>query len=76
MKSNLQEMEYLRLKRDVLELVYLWVEDYKNIHEQGFNFSPKFNCHYDGETLTINENLDEDGNKKYNFIFKLNFDVR
>jgi len=22
-------MEYLRLKRDVLELVYLWVEDYK-----------------------------------------------
>jgi len=48
-----------------LELVYLWVEDYKNIHEQGFNFSPKFNCHYDGETLTIDENLDEDGNKQY-----------
>ena len=48
-----------------MELVYLWVEDYKNIHEQGFNFSPKFNCHYDGETLTINENIDEDGNKNY-----------
>jgi len=48
-----------------LELVYLWVEDYKNIHEEGFNFSPKFNCHYDGETLTINENIDEEGNKQY-----------
>jgi len=48
-----------------LELVYLWVEKYKNIHEEGFNFSPKFNCHYDGETLTINENIDEEGNKQY-----------
>jgi len=48
-----------------LELVYLWVEKYKNIHEQGFNFSPKFNCHYDGEILTIKDNVDEDGNKQY-----------
>jgi hypothetical protein len=23
-----------------MELVYLWVEDYKNIYHQGFNFSP------------------------------------
>ncbi len=30
-----------------MELVYLWVEEYKNIHNQGFNFSPKFNCNYD-----------------------------
>jgi len=22
-----------------MELVYLWVEEYKNIHHQGFNFS-------------------------------------
>jgi len=36
-----------------MELVYLWVEDYKNIHKQGFNFSPRFECKYDGETLTI-----------------------
>ncbi len=41
-----------------MELVYLWVEDYKNIHRQGFNFSPRFNCHYDGETFTIDENKD------------------
>ena len=41
-----------------MELVYLWVEDYKNIHKQGFNFSPRFNCHYDDVTneLTIDEN--------------------
>jgi predicted ATPase len=43
-----------------MELVYLWVEDYKNIKNQGFNFSPKFNCHYNPETneLTIKENDD------------------
>ncbi len=48
-----------------MELVYLWVEEYKNIHRQGFNFLPKFNCHYDGETLTIKDNVDENGNKQY-----------
>jgi len=43
-----------------MELVYLWVKDYKNIHKQGFNFSPRFNCDYDDETneLTIDENDD------------------
>jgi len=43
-----------------MELVYLWVEDYKNIHRQGFNFSPRFNCHYDvgSNELTIDENDD------------------
>lgn len=43
-----------------MELVYLWVEDYKNIHRQGFNFSPRFRCEYDPDTneLTIDENED------------------
>ena len=41
-----------------MELVYLWVEDYKNIHKQGFNFSSKFICDYDGGTLTIDDNPD------------------
>jgi predicted ATP-binding protein involved in virulence len=41
-----------------MELVYLWVEDYKNIHKQGFNFSPRFTCDYDGKELTIDENDD------------------
>ena len=43
-----------------MELVYIWVEDYKNIQKQGFNFSPKFKCHYDEEKneLTIDENDD------------------
>lgn len=36
-----------------MELVYLWVEKYKNIHNQGFSFSSKFDCNYDGENLTI-----------------------
>jgi len=40
-----------------MELVYLWVEDYKNIKKQGFNFSPRFKCEYDEESknLTIDE---------------------
>jgi len=43
-----------------MELVYLWVEDYKNIHKQGFNFSSRFHCEYDDEEneLTIDENDD------------------
>jgi predicted ATPase len=43
-----------------LELVYLWVENYKNIHEQGFNFSSRFNCDYNEKTneLAIEENDD------------------
>ena len=43
-----------------MELVYLWVEDYKNIKKQGFNFSPKFYCEYNDikKELTINKNDD------------------
>ncbi len=33
----------------IMELVYLWVEDYKNIQKQGFNFSPKFECEFKDE---------------------------
>jgi len=29
-----------------MELVYLWVEEYKNIYRQGFNFSPRFECEF------------------------------
>jgi len=43
-----------------MELVYLWVEKYKNIHRQGFNFSPRFKCAYnpDTEELTIDKKDD------------------
>ena len=41
-----------------MELVYLWVEEYKNIKNQEFNFSARFECKYDGENLTITENKD------------------
>lgn len=43
-----------------MELVYLWVEDYKNIHQQGFNFSGRYRCDYNLDTneLTIDENID------------------
>ncbi len=40
-----------------MELVYLWVEKYKNIENQGFNFSPRFDCNFDKRT-NENEKLD------------------
>ncbi len=42
-----------------MELVYLWVEEYKNIHRQGFNFSPRFRCDFKAE-------YDDEGNLKDN----------
>lgn len=54
-----------------MELVYLWVEKYKNIEKQGFNFSPRFQCEYDeaSKELTINEN------KEYVSIFPENINI-
>ena len=52
-----------------MELVYLWVEDYKNIKKQGFNFSPRFECDFDGENLNIDENED------YASIFPENINI-
>lgn len=40
-----------------MELVYLWVEEYKNIKKQGFNFSPRFECNFNDE-LKSNYKLD------------------
>ena len=58
-------------KEFLMELVYLWVEDYKNIKKQGFNFSPRFRCEYDEKTneLTIDEN------KNYVNIFPDNINI-
>jgi hypothetical protein len=52
-----------------MELVYLWVEEYKNIKNQGFNFSPRFECEFKDGVLTINEN------KYYVSIFPENINV-
>lgn len=41
-----------------MELVYLWVEEYKNIKRQGFNFSPRFRCEFKAEYKK-----DKDGNE-------------
>ena len=37
-----------------MELIYLWVKGYKNIKEEGFNFSPRFRCEYDEVTKELN----------------------
>ncbi|MDQ7061038.1 MAG: hypothetical protein Q9M43_07785 [Sulfurimonas sp.] len=38
-----------------MELVYLWVEKYKNINNQGFDFSPRFECDYKDAILDIKD---------------------
>jgi len=55
-----------------MELVYLWVEEYKNIKEQGFNFSPRFDCKYDKKT---NELTIKDKSKDYINIFPDNINI-
>ncbi len=43
----------------MMELLYIWVDNYKNIKKQGFNFSPKYRFDYNDneKELTITENL-------------------
>ncbi len=38
-----------------MELVYLWVDNYKNISNQGFNFSPRFECEFKDGKLIISD---------------------
>jgi energy-coupling factor transporter ATP-binding protein EcfA2 len=52
-----------------MELVYLWIEKYKNIENQGFNFSPRFECEFKDGVLTIDEKED------YVSIFPENINV-
>ena len=47
-----------------MELVYLWVEEYKNIRNQGFNFSPRFECEFFPE-------YDKDGKLEDNCELKI-----
>lgn len=35
-----------------MELIYVWIEDYKNIHHQGFNFSPRYRFEFE---LTLSD---------------------
>ncbi len=54
-----------------MELVYLLVEDYKNIKKQGFNFSPRFRCEYDD----VKNELAIEENKDYVSIFPDNINI-
>ena len=49
-----------------MELIYLYIEDYKNIKNQGFNFSSKFTCKYDEVKKTLQ--IDENNNHIENFF--------
>ena len=38
-----------------MKLIYLWVEKYKNIEKQGFNFDPRWWIEYKNEKLHVEE---------------------
>ncbi len=63
-----------------MELVYLWVEDYKNIKRQGFNSSPRFRCEFKAEYDENNKLKDDceliiDENKDYVSILPDNINI-
>ncbi|QOG11578.1 ATP-binding protein [Arcobacter sp. FWKO B] len=63
-----------------MELVYLWVEKYKNIENQGFNFSPRFECEFfpeydENKKLKDNCKLVINEKKDYVSIFPDNINV-
>lgn len=37
-----------------MELLYIWIEEYNNIHHQGFNFSPKYKFEFTPTTFDEN----------------------
>lgn len=39
-----------------MQLIYLYIENYKNINDEGFNFTTQFHCDYKDGTLTIDKN--------------------
>jgi len=53
-----------------MQLVYLWVAEYKNIKNQGFNFSPDFECDYDKDSNKLKIEP-----KKHTRIFPNNINV-
>lgn len=61
-----------------MELVYLWVEEYKNIKNQGFRFSPRFECEffpeYEDGILKNNSKL-EINPEEYTNIFPDNINI-
>ncbi len=56
-----------------MELVYLWVDEYKNIKNEGFNFSPRFEFDYDKESKKLTTVRDDSDN--YVSIFPDNINI-
>lgn len=54
-----------------MELVYLWVEEYKNIKRQGFNFSPRFRCEFKDENDKHDLLVEKKENQESEFIDSL-----
>ncbi len=40
-----------------MELLYIWIEEYKNIKNQGFNFSREYDISFDKENNELKVDL-------------------
>ena len=40
-----------------MEIIYLYIDKWKNIEKEGFNFSPRFSCRFEVEVHTINYHI-------------------
>ncbi|MBK8397722.1 MAG: AAA family ATPase [Leptospiraceae bacterium] len=47
-----------------MELLYVWIENYKNIYHQGFNFSPRYRFDFKPTEFETKKSKNEDGEKK------------
>lgn len=39
--------------KNIMELLYIWIDKYKNIEKQGFNFSPKYDFEFKSEPTVM-----------------------
>ncbi|AFM04644.1 hypothetical protein Fleli_2268 [Bernardetia litoralis DSM 6794] len=62
-----------------MELLYLWIEDYKNIKQQGFNFSPLYDFHFEPDkpdengkivSGTLTDKITEEEREKKRYFYE------
>ncbi|WP_338793855.1 AAA family ATPase [Bernardetia sp. MNP-M8] len=68
-----------------MQLLYLWIEDYKNIKQQGFNFSPLYDFHFEPDkpdengkivSGTLTDNIKDKDRKKKAAFYEDFFNVK
>ncbi len=48
-----------------MQLIYIWINDYKNIHQKGYNLSSKYKINYNSDNKFLNIDLNKDYVKNF-----------